>query len=401
VSLPRFGSLVNVALWWALCTWACRDHSSGSEPHSGAEDRAAPSAATHSLVAERPRTLSSSPARAESRGAAELERQRDPLDQLLPPEYPSQRLAFDDRRLAWLDAEQVQLLRLGDFASLARVAVPDGRNVVALVGGGFLALGRDHVYRVSRTDRRAQLFPRAPRIGPTTLIPSLHESEQFWLHYGGLDDLPQFDLAQQGLTGFLPVIGWTPLRGFDGRVVLGLGDGSVLYTVADGLRRIDVEGRPEHLPIVQVAGQIWALARAPRLDQVWAATRYHAYLLTAREQADTVERLELPPHPLALATRGPQLAVLSVESLEPEALGLRVDVFTRGSAERHVLRFSAGPGPAADRGTAPAFVPEIALSPRGDWLAVAAYGLHVYDWRRGMRVFPQASTAQNLAPGSL
>jgi hypothetical protein len=195
------------------------------------------------------------------------------------------------------------------------------------------------------------------------------------------------------------VVDWTALRGFDGRVVLALGDGSVLYTVADGLRRIDVEGRPEHLP-VQLAGQIWSLARAPRLDQVWAATQHHAYLLTARGRADTVERLDLPAHPLALATRGAQLAVLSVESLASEALRLRVDVFTRGAAGRHVLGFAAGPRIVVDGGAAPAFLPEIALSPQGDWLAVAAYGLHVYDWRRGTRVFPRSSAAQNLAPGS-
>src|SRR5688572_19361392 len=61
-------------------------------------------------------------------------RQRDPLDRLLPPEHPPQRLALSRYRLAELDGEQLIVRRLGDLAIATSFAVPDGRNVIPLVG---------------------------------------------------------------------------------------------------------------------------------------------------------------------------------------------------------------------------------------------------------------------------
>jgi hypothetical protein len=265
------------------------------------------------------------------------------------------------------------------------------------VGGGFLLAGRDHVFRLSGVDERPELFARAPRLGPTAILPSNQEAEQFWLFYQGITKLPQLDLAEPAVAGYLPVTSWLDLVDFDRRALLGFGDGSVVYTVPDGLRRIDSEGHREHLPAPELAGRVWALSRSRRRDQVWAMTPHHAYLVTARGAAETVARLELPPRPVAVAAQGSELGLLSVESVDDDVFRLRIDVYSRANALR-VLRFNARRPPRGDAGLDAALQPEIAWSASGDLLAVSAFGLHVFDWRRELSLFPAASGAQKLAP---
>lgn len=322
---------------------------------------------------------------------------RSPVDFIAPPEHPSQRLAFSRSRLAWLRGDELTVMRLGDFEIAARFRAPDARSVVPLVGGGFLLAGRDHVFRLSGIEDRPELFARAPRLGPTAILPSNQEAEQFWLFYQGISRLPQLDLGEPPVAGYLPVTSWLDLVDFDRRALLAFGDGSMVYTVPDGLRRIDSEGRREHLPAPELAGRVWALARSRRRDQVWAMTPHHAYLVTARGAAETVARIDLPPHAVAVATQASELAVLSVESVEDEVVRLRIDVYSNAGARR-VLRFHARPAPGEDAGVGAALEPEIAWSPSGDLLAVNAFGLQVFDWRRERSIFPPASGAQKLAP---
>ncbi len=324
--------------------------------------------------------------------------ERDPLEALSPPDQPMQRLAFSRGRLAWLAGDELWVYGLDDFAVAAHFRAPDARNVVALTGGGFLVAGRDHVQRLSGAERRPELFPRAPRIGPTTIIASRLESEQFWLYYAGVSRLPRFDLGAAPLVASLPMTDWTELHEFDRRALLGHGDGSFVYTTLDGLRRIDVEGRRERLPHPELAGRIWALAPDARLDRVWAVSEQHLYLVHVRERAQVVRREELAPHAVALAGEAGVVAVLSVEGLQQRAARLRVDVYV-GDGPPRVIRFEALAQASHDAGSDSRFEPEIALSEADGLLAVNAFGLHVHDYRRGVRKHPPAA-AQKLAPGA-
>jgi hypothetical protein len=319
----------------------------------------------------------------------------DPLDALSPPDQPVQRLAFSRGRLAWLESDEVWVFELEDFTVASHFRVPDARNLVGLTGGGFLIAGRDHVQRLSGMERRPEAFPRAPRIGPTTIFPSRHESEQFWLYYAGITRLPRFDLGAPALVASLPMLDWTELYDFDRRALLGVGDGSFVYSASDGLRRIDVEGRRDHLPAPELAGRVLALARDQRLDRVWAATDRHLYLLHVRERIETIRRFELPPHPIALAGEAGTVAVLSVESLAPAAVLLRVDVYVDGASPATVLRFRA---PAATTAAPSRFEPALELSSAAALVAVNAHGLQVFDYRRGVRKYPADDAAQKLAP---
>lgn len=174
------------------------------------------------------------------------------------------------------------------------------------------------------------------------------------------------------------------------RALLGVGDGSFVYSTSDGLRRIDVEGRREHLQDPELAGRLWALGRDQRLDRVWAATDRHLYLLHVRERSQTLRRFELPPHSLALAAEAGTVAVLSIESFAPAAALLRVDVFVDGDAPPNVLRFRA---PALTATAAlPRFEPELELSAAAELVAVNAHGRQVFDYRRGVRKYPGDET---------
>jgi hypothetical protein len=218
------------------------------------------------------------------------------------------------------------------------------------------------------------------------------------MYYEGIDKVPRFDLGAPSRIASLPVLDWSELYQFDRGALLGVGDGSFVYTTREGLRRIDNEGHRENLPQPELAGRVWALARDARLDRVWAATPQHLYLLEARLRADVVRRLELPPHPLALAAEAGVVTVLSLERASASSLRLRVDVYLPGAATPTVLRLDAGVPPAGDAG-APAFEPEVACHPSHDLVAIAAFGLHVFDYRRSVRLYPP-EPAQKLAPSA-
>ena len=349
----------------------------------------------------------SAPLRARVPGAAEapapLEEgapTRDPLERVAPPEHPGQRLALSGDRLAWLDGEQLRVLSLPELSEVAHFSSPDARNVVALTGGGFLIAARDHVQRLSPADERPELFPHAPRIGPTTIIASRLESTQFWLHYSGISLVPRFDLGAPPRIASLPMLDVTELFDFDRQALLGLGDGSFVYTARDGLRRIDVEGRREHLPSSELAGHIWGLARDARLDRAWAATERHLYLVHVRERAEVLRRVELPAHPVALGSDDGAVGVLSVERWVGRDLGLRIDLVLPGAPEPRLVRIDARMPEPADASRAPELEPELVLSRALGLLAVGAFGLHVYDFRRNVRLYPVEDVSQKLAPGA-
>jgi hypothetical protein len=334
--------------------------------------------------------------RSEFEATGEGSNGRDPLARVEPPEQPGQSLAFSRHRFAAIENETLVVMTVPDFTSVATISVPDARNVISPVGGGFLVAGRDAVYRMSELDRRAERLPRAPRLGPTTMLPSLIDAQQFWLSYEGIPTLPLFDLGAEPRTSPLLVVGWTPLPAFDRRALLAFGDGSVVYTVPDGLHRIDAEGRHERLPMAEIAGRVWRLARSSRWDRVWAAARDHVYLLTARGAPVTLQRIDLPPHAVAVASFDRKLAVLSVEGMQADFARLRLDVHTQGAGPAQVFRANDFPGPTGGvRGTA-RFLPELAFAPPGDLLAVRGFGLHVFDWQRGTQIYP-APPPQNLA----
>jgi len=299
-----------------------------------------------------------------------------------------------------LEGEELVVRQLGDFHTIVRFAVPGARNVVATLQGDFLVAGSEHVYRLSGLDRRAEQLPPVPRLGPTTLLPGSDSSDHFWLAYEGIPRLPEFDLQETILGPYVSVLSWTALPGFDDRALSNFGDGSFVYTTPGGLRRVQPGGAASALGLPALTGEVWRLLPGPEQGELWAASAHHAYLLRTNPAAEVRQRIELPPHPVALASRGKELGVLAVESVGDSLLRLRVELYRRGSESRRVLRFDAPAPPPGEQWAS--FAPELALAPARNWAIVMAFGLSVYDTANGTQLFPPGapSRAQNLAPSS-
>jgi len=329
--------------------------------------------------------------------------------------------------LAQLSGEELIVRRVPDMRGVSRIETPGARNVVAGVGGDFVAAGSEHVYRLARLDERAEVLAPVPRLGPTSILPAADSSDHFWLLYEGIQKLPEFDLQETVIAPYVSVLSWTELSEFDGRAVSNFGDGSFLYTTPRGLRRVNAQGRAHDVVVESLGEQVWRLLPALGRGRVWAATPYLLQLLqrvesapssgaaasqvaASRAELEVSQRIELPPHSVALASQGRDLAALAVESFEPARARLRVELYRQGGEGRRVLRFDDPVPEHADAGAraeSVRFAPEVALAPGRPWLAVFGFGLSVFDWRTGARLFPPGAPAasaflpvQNLAPGS-
>jgi hypothetical protein len=403
----------GVLLWCALFGAGCRESPRPPTPDAvgGTREQSSARAAL-------------TPVALEARTGVALpvgERARVELDaRWQPPDQPLQHLAFGPQRLAQLAGEQLVVRSVPDMRSVARIDMPGARNVVAGVGGDFVAAGSQHVYRVAMLDDHAEVLAPVPRLGPTTLLPGSDSSDHFWLLYEGIPTLPEFDLQESIVAPYISVLSWTRLTEFDGRAVSNPGDGSFVYTTARGLRRVNAEGRAHDVFAPGLAEQVWRLLPAGRAA-VWAATPHHLQLVQlaapaasgaggAAARVEVAQRIELPQHAVALDKQGRDLAVLAVESLDEVRARLRVELYRQGTDERRVLRFDdvvpVAPSDAG-AGRTPEFAPQVVLAPGRPWVAVFGFGLTVFDWRTGVRLFPRAapvagalSPTQNLAPPS-
>jgi hypothetical protein len=409
----RVGRLALCALFSAGCREPEAKHTDAAPPASGVG-----SSATQALTrSTRAPAVSAAPTPSALSAGEALRTELDA--RLQPPAPPLQRLAFSERRFAQLGPDELIVRQLPDLRSVARVDTPGARNVVAGVGGDFVVVGSDHVYRLADLDRRAEVLAPVPRLGPTSILPAADSSDHFWLLYEGIRALPEFDLQEAVLTPYVSVLSWTQLTDFDGRAVSSPGDGSFFYTTSRNLRHLDPAGGSQEVAVRGGGEQIWRLLPAVGPGNLWAATRAHVQLLHQRGQPtaggaaaiepEVRQRIELPAHALALTSLGRELAVLAVEALERARVQLRIEVYTQGSVERRVLRFEDAPPTRPDAGPGAArtveFAPELALAPGRPWVAAFGFGLAVFDWRTGARLFPAGNTSrhrnpQNLAPRS-
>lgn len=339
----------------------------------------------------------------------------------MAPDRPWQHLAFTDERLAQLSDEQLVVRTLPELRVAVRIPVPGGRNVVAGVGGDFVAAGSENVYRLARLDTRAELLAPVPRLGPMVILPARDSSDHFWLLYEGIRRVPEFDLQETVLTPYVSVLSWTELEELDGRAVASRGDGTFIYTTRRGLRWVDAEGNARDLPVPGLGAEVWRVLADPEDGGLWVATQSHVEYLGQVGVAGQPRRgasHELPPHTVALAAQGRELAVLAVESIDEARARLRVEVYTRsepsaqapaGLRLRQVLhqddtppgsprRPLAAPDAGPSQAPAPRFAPEVVLAPGRPWVAIHGFGLTVFDWHTGSRRLPPEAAAQKLAP---
>jgi hypothetical protein len=363
--------VLRVALCSALAS-ACRSHPAPPKrqsPDAGRNERSSETRAGAGLELRGERTA------------------RDPSWFIIPPEQPWQVLALSGTRLGVLEGAVLVVRSLPDLRVLSRIRVPGARNVVAAADGAFLVADNEHVYRLAETEVRAEIEPRLPRLGPTSMLPHPERGDLFWARYEGVPELFEFSLGSPAAFGNAALVASIQLRGFDGRALLGLGDGSFLYSSAGGLERRYEDARIEHLALPELSGEIWGLGPGTGFDQVWAVTSRHIYALVVRAPLVVRQRWELPLHSVALASRGGKAFVLAVDRVEKTRFQLRIESYALGAEQRSGQRFEVDVM-ARDAGPGAGFLPQLALSPGGEWLAVNAFGPELFDWRSKRRLFP-------------
>jgi hypothetical protein len=345
--------------------------------------------------------------------AAEVTLANPPDPRAEPPDPPLQRLAFTQERFAQLVREELLVRQLPGLRVVARVAAPGARNLVAGVGGDFVVVGSQHVYRLGAQDQRAEVLAPVPRLGPTTILPAADTSDHFWLQYEGISSLPEFDLQEAVLTPYVSVLGWTQLADFDGRALLSLGDGGFVYTTPRGVLRKSADGGAQLL-LPSPARRVWRLLRGAR--GLWVASADQLQRLSldgaapaAANSGQPSQQLALPPRSVALSSQAGDVAVLAVEGFEAGKVQLRIEVHAQAAAQPRVLRWEEPQPRRADAGASAEsveFAPELSLAPGRPWVAAFGYELSVFDWRTGLRLFPAAlqparsarRPVQNLAP---
>jgi hypothetical protein len=333
--------------------------------------------------------------------ALELRGERPPRDStwfVAPPEQPWQLLALSRTRFGVLERGVLVVRNLPELSVLARIRVPGARNVVAAADGAFLVADNEHVYRLAETEVRAEIEPRLPRLGPTFMLPHPERGDLVWARYEGVSELFEFSLGLPAAFGNAALVASIQLRDFDGRALLGLPDGSFLYSSGGGLERRYEDARIEHLRLAELDGEIWGIGPGEGFDQVWAVTSRHIYALIARAPLVVRQRWELPSHAVALVSRRGEALVLAVDSVEETRFHLRLESYSLGSEQRSVERIDVDVA-TSDAGPGPGFLPQLALSPGGEWLALNAFGPELFDWRSKRRLFPLGGrSSQNLAP---
>jgi hypothetical protein len=312
---------------------------------------------------------------------------RDPSWFIVPPEQPWQLVALSGTRLGVLEDGVLVVRSLPELRVLARIRVHGARNVVAAADGAFLVADSEHVYRLAETEVRAEIEPRLPRLGPTSILPHPERGDLFWARYEGVPELFEFSLGSPAAFGNAALVASIQLRGFDARALLGLGDGSFLYSSAGGLERRYEDARIEHLSHPELGGEIWGLGPGASADEVWAVTSRHIYALVVRAPLVVRQRWELPSHPVALVSRGGEAFVLAVDSVEKARFHLRIESYALGAEQRSVQRFDVDVT-TSDAGPGAGFLPQLALSPGGEWLAVNTFRPELFDWRSKRRLFP-------------
>lgn len=317
--------------------------------------------------------------------AGEGEHRRAP--RVEPVEYVSQRLAFTRHRFAYLRDAEVIVHGLDDFAEVARFTVDDASNLAAVLGDDFVALGRERIHRLSAHEQRAEMLPRAPRVGLTTLWPSPLESEQLWLEYEGVPRLVAFDLKHTSEGMLLPT-GFVALDDFDRRALVLLRDTSVVYSAPDGLRRVLAVGAvpaavPERIVVPELAGPVWRLLAADQPERLWVLTTFHADLIELRPVLRRLERIELSPGTVTATSAGTRLALLVSEG-EPSDRRLLIEVREIGRPEPWTVRWLDAEAPTSTSGRP--WPLELELAPRRPLVALGGRGVSVHDFLRGVAV---------------
>lgn len=187
-------------------------------------------------------------------------------------EVAEQRMAFTSDRLAVLGTDEVVVRDLQTFEIVLRPPLEGPRSIIALRDGSFLVVGKLGSLRILPQRRAVEPLPHLPLFGDSQLLPDRRTSDRAWLQHPFSPELYGYRL-QPSASRVAALDKLVPLEGFDRRALLGLKDGSFIFTAQDRWVRFWLFGAPEVSSPSPLGRDLWRLLLARRLDQFWVARR--------------------------------------------------------------------------------------------------------------------------------
>lgn len=234
-----------------------------------------------------------------------------------PARSPAQLLAIGRGRLARITAGGVELRELGssDAGAPAEVPLAGSRRVVALPDGSLLALGRDGSLWFGERRRAAVSVGRVSLFPEAVVLPDLADAARLWVAPGFGATLFPYALDPKRGALHLAAEGALELPDHDGRALGVTRDGTMLFSVPDGLALRPPRGRAASLKLAGV--DVSALVRvlpAARVDQaVFVHADGRAVVAQVAPTPRVARTLQLPGEVRDVATGGDRLAVVHVE----------------------------------------------------------------------------------------
>lgn len=252
----------------------------------------------------------------------------------LPPlRHPSQSIGFWDRRLFQLEPDQVRVYETTSFSSVVH-NIKTPRALALDPQQGVSVVGREGLFSLSRGQTPFFHYAAVTFLPGSQIFPDLLEKDHVWVYHENAPALYRYHLVP-GVKPMLPLVEELSLPASDGVAFLQLKDGTFAYTARDKVVHVSEHGSVRQFS-VEVKSPIVRLAKAPRVDRLWALCEDHdLVLLQFDDHLREVKALKLGREPLDIAVGGPMLAAV-FETVRPKQRQFEIVVY---DAElREVLR---------------------------------------------------------------
>jgi hypothetical protein len=186
------------------------------------------------------------------------------------PRHPSPYLAFVGDDLLRLTRAGVQVRKAPGFLPLQTYPLVEPRAVVALAGGLAYAVGRSAALELALTGDEPGASPRGrPTLFPySILLPDLIAPSELWVSHA--DDTKLYDHSfEASASGLLPPRAELDLVRFDQRALVGLRDGSFVFSAGRELGRSFPRGGPRWLRLPEEVRSVTRILRDKKMDRIW------------------------------------------------------------------------------------------------------------------------------------
>lgn len=319
----------------------------------------------------------------------EIERIREHKLTLTARNVPEQRIAFGRSSLGQLTSDALIVRDDKTWKERAKVTITDPRRLLVLAGGGYLALSGSSSYLLAPGAKHAEPHPRVTLFPGSVAFAERSNKNHFWVLHSFDETLYQYQL-DTAIGSMMGMGDFVELKGFDHRAMVGLKDGSFLYTTQKGFRRFYPKGKRIDMKALPGEGKVWRLLTTKRLDRVWIAQGDGEVVLAQLgPQLRQIRKIQLPATLFDIASSDSYLAALRVEQPKDGKRRWQLVVYDADGKQLLQVKLPAGapPPPGEDWVRAVTRDRSVVLARRAPLVAVGGPGrVAVWNIKTGKQV---------------